>query len=156
MKRRDWALLVSLMAAQTTLILGIGAFAFLRLEARMDRLETRMDRFEARMDRMEARIEERLDDLDRRVARIEGILRIQADADAEPPASAPSDAGSAGSSGQAGGSLSGWAKPAPASWDFSPTARRSRSITHSGPEDARQVGVHDTATRILRSCGTSP
>lgn len=96
MKRRDWALLVSLMAAQTTLILGIGAFAFLRLEARMDRLEARMDR-----------MEERLDDLDRRVARIEGILRLQADADAEPPASAPSDDGSAGSSGYADGPLSG-------------------------------------------------
>lgn len=97
MKRRDRALLVSLMAAQTTLILGIGAFAFVRLEARMDRLEARMDRFEARM-------EERLDDLDRRVARIEGILRIQADAASEPPASAPSDAGSSGS---AAGPLSG-------------------------------------------------
>ena len=96
MKRRDWALLVSLMAAQTTLILGIGAFAFLRLEARMDRLEARMDR-----------MEERLDNLDRRVARIEGILRIQADADPEPPASVPSDAGSAGSPGFGGGSLSG-------------------------------------------------
>ena len=96
MKRRDWALLVSLMAAQTTLILGIGAFAFLRLEARMDRLEARMDR-----------MEERLDNLDRRVARIEGILRIQADADAEPPASAPSDAGSAGPPGFGGGPLSG-------------------------------------------------
>ena len=95
MKRRDWALLVSLMAAQTTLSLGIGAFAFDRLEARMDRLEARMDRFEARMDRME----ERLDDLDRRVARIEGILRIQADADASDAAVRPSDAGSAGSSG---------------------------------------------------------
>ena len=103
MKRRDWALLVSLMAAQTALLLGIGAFAFDRLEARMDRLEARMDRFEARMDRME----ERLDDLDRRVARIEGILRIQADAAEEPPASAPSDAGSAGSPGFAAGPLSG-------------------------------------------------
>ncbi|MDE2659372.1 MAG: hypothetical protein OXI45_04110 [Acidobacteriota bacterium] len=99
MKRRDWALLVSLMAAQTTLILGIGAFAFVRLEARMDRLETRMDRFEARM-------EERLDDLDRRVARIEGILRIQADADAS-DAVRPSDAGSAGPPGFAGGPVSG-------------------------------------------------
>lgn len=99
MKRRDWALLVSLMAAQTTLILGIGAFAFLRLEARMDRLEARMDRFEARM-------EERLDNLDRRVARIEGILRIQADAAAESPASAPSDAGSAGAADSAAEPLS--------------------------------------------------
>ena len=107
MKRRDWALLVSLMAAQTALLLGVGAFAFLRLEARMDRIEARMDRMEARMDRFEARMEERLDDLDRRVARIEGILRIQADADAEPPASAPSDAGSSGSFGSADGSLSG-------------------------------------------------
>lgn len=100
MKRRDWALLVSLMAAQTTLILGIGAFAFLRLEARMDRLETRMDRFEARM-------EERLDNLDRRVARIEGILRIQADADAPDAAVRPSDADSAGSSGSANRPLPG-------------------------------------------------
>ena len=63
MKRKDWATLVSLVAAQTTLILGIGAFGFLRLETRMDRMEARM---EARMDR----IEERFDDLDRRVARI--------------------------------------------------------------------------------------
>ena len=99
MKRRDWALLVSLMAAQTGLLLGIGAFAFQRLEARMDRLEARMDRLETRMDRMEARMEERLDDLDRRVARIEGILRIQADADASDAAVRPSDASSAGSSG---------------------------------------------------------
>ena len=98
MKRRDWALLVSLMAAQTALLLGIGAFAFQRLEARMDRLEARMDRLETRLDRMEDRMEERLDDLDRRVARIEGILRIQADADAS-DAVRPSDAGSAGSSG---------------------------------------------------------
>ena len=63
MKRRDWTLLVSLMVAQTTLILGIGAFGFYRLDDRMDRMETR------------------LDDLDRRVARIEGILRLQADGD---------------------------------------------------------------------------
>ena len=96
MKRRDWALLVSLMAAQTTLILGIGAFAFLRLEVRMDRMEARMDR-----------MDERLDNLDRRVARIEGILRIRADAAEEPPASSPSDAGSAGSSSSAGASPSG-------------------------------------------------
>ncbi len=94
MKRRDWALLVSLMAAQTTLILGIGAFAFLRLEARMDRLEARMDR-----------MEERLDNLDRRVARIEGILRIQADADAPDAAVRPSDADSADPPGSAGDSL---------------------------------------------------
>ncbi len=81
MKRRDWTLLVSLMVAQTTLILGIGAFGFYRLDDRMDRMEARlderMDRIEARMDRMETR----LDDLDRRVARIEGILRLQADGD---------------------------------------------------------------------------
>ena len=88
MKRRDWTLLVSLMVAQTTLILGIGAFGFYRLDDRMDRMEARlderMDRMEARMDRLEARMdrmEARLDDLDRRVARIEGILRLQADAD---------------------------------------------------------------------------
>ena len=79
MKRRDWALPgLADGGAQTTLILGIGAFAFLRLEARMDRLETRMDR-----------MEERLDNLDRRVARIEGILRIQADADASGRRRAP-------------------------------------------------------------------
>ena len=96
MKRRDWALLVSLMAAQTTLILGIGAFAFDRLEARMDRLETRMDW-----------MEERLDHLDRRVARIEGILRIQADADAQDAFARPSDARPAGSSGSAAEPLSG-------------------------------------------------
>ena len=107
MKRRDWIPFASMMVAQTALLLGIGAFAFQRLEARMDRLETRLDRMEARMDRFEARMEERLDDLDRRVARIEGILRIQADAAAEPPASAPSDAGSAVPSGFAGGPLSG-------------------------------------------------
>ena len=81
MKRRDWTLLVSLMVVQTTLILGIGAFGFYRLDDRMDRMEARlderMDRIEARMDRMETR----LDDLDRRVARIEGILRLQADGD---------------------------------------------------------------------------
>ena len=81
MKRRDWTLLVSLMVAQTTLILGIGGFGFYRLDDRMDRMEARlderMDRIEARMDRMETR----LDDLDRRVARIEGILRIRADGD---------------------------------------------------------------------------
>ena len=85
MKRRDWTMLVSLMVAQTTLILGIGVFGFYRLDERMDRMEARlderMDRIEARMDRMETRMdrmETRLDDLDRRVARIEGILRLQA------------------------------------------------------------------------------
>ena len=77
MKRRDWSLLVSLMVAQTTLILGIGAFGFHRLEARMDRIERRMDRIEDRMDR----IEDRLDGLDRRVARIEGFLLLRADED---------------------------------------------------------------------------
>ena len=107
MKRRDWIPFASMMVAQTALLLGIGAFAFQRLETRMDRLEARMDRLETRLDQMEERMEERLDDLDRRVARIEGILRIQADAAAEPPASAPSDAGSAGSPGFAGGPLSG-------------------------------------------------
>ena len=88
MKRRDWTLLVSLMVAQTTLILGIGAFGFYRLDDRMDRMEARlderMDRIEARMDRMETR----LDDLDRRVARIEGILRLQADGNAPDEGSA--------------------------------------------------------------------
>ena len=79
MKRKDWATLLSLMAAQTTLILGIGAFGFYRLEARMDRMEARM---ETRMDR----IEERLDDLDRRVARIEGFLGL-AEAEDAPPGS---------------------------------------------------------------------
>ena len=49
----------------------------------MDRMEDRMD---ARMDR----IEERLDDLDRRVARIEGILRLQADGEAASDAARPS------------------------------------------------------------------
>ena len=86
MKRRDWTLLVSLMVAQTTLILGIGGFGFYRLDDRMDRMEARLDE---RMDRIEARMdwmETRLDDLDRRVARIEGILRLQADGD-------PSDEG---------------------------------------------------------------
>ena len=78
MKRRDWALLVSLMAAQTTLILGIGAFAFLRLEARMDRLEARMDR-----------MEERLDNLDRRVARIEGPRRYRPELGAGDPGYRP-------------------------------------------------------------------
>lgn len=88
MKRRDWTLLVSLMVAQTTLILGIGGFGFYRLDERMDRMEARlderMDRIEARMDRMETR----LDDLDRRVARIEGILRLQADGNAPDEGSA--------------------------------------------------------------------
>ena len=68
MKKKDWLTLGSLMLAQTGLILGIFAFGYLRLEARMDRMEDRMER-----------IEERLNDLDRRVARIEGILRLQVD-----------------------------------------------------------------------------
>lgn len=95
LKRRDWTLLVSLMVAQTTLILGIGAFGFYRLDERIDRIEARMDRMEARlderMDRIEARMdrmETRLDDLDRRVARIEGILRLQADGNAPDEGSA--------------------------------------------------------------------
>ena len=68
MKKKDWLTLGSLMLAQTGLILGIFAFGYLRLEARMDRIEDRLDRMEMR-----------LDDLDRRVARIEGILRLQVD-----------------------------------------------------------------------------
>ena len=83
MKKKDWLTLGSLMLAQTGLILGIFAFGYLRLEARMDRMEDSMD---ARMDR----IEERLDDLDRRVARIEGILRLQADGEAASDAARPS------------------------------------------------------------------
>ena len=83
MKKKDWLTLGSLMLAQTGLILGIFAFGYLRLEARLDRMEDRMD---ARMDR----IEERLDDLDRRVARIEGILRLQADGEAASDAARPS------------------------------------------------------------------
>ena len=68
MKKKDWITLGSLLLAQTGLILGIFAFGYLRLEARMDRIEDRLDRMEMR-----------LDDLDRRVARIEGILRLQVD-----------------------------------------------------------------------------
>ena len=90
MKKKDWLTLGSLMLAQTGLILGIFAFGYLRLEARMDRMEDRMD---ARMDRIEERLdglEIRLDDLDRRVARIEGILRLQADGEAASDAARPS------------------------------------------------------------------
>ena len=79
MKKKDWLTLGSLMLAQTGLILGIFAFGYLRLEARMDRMEDRMER-----------IEERLNDLDRRVARIEGILRLQADGEAASDAARPS------------------------------------------------------------------
>ena len=83
MKKKDWITLGSLMLAQTGLILGIFAFGYLRLEARMDRLEARVD---ARMDRIEGR----LDNLDRRVARIEGILRLQVDEAAAADGSRPS------------------------------------------------------------------
>ena len=83
MKKKDWITLGSLMLAQAGLILGIFAFGYLRLEARMDRLEARVD---ARMDRIEGR----LDDLDRRVARIEGILRLQVDEAAAADGARPS------------------------------------------------------------------
>ena len=39
MKKKDWITLGSLMLVQTGLILGIFAFGYLRLEARMDRME---------------------------------------------------------------------------------------------------------------------
>ena len=68
MKRKDWIPFVSLGVAQAALMLGIAAFGFAHLDARMDRLEARMDR-----------IEDRLDDLDRRVSRIEGVLMLRAD-----------------------------------------------------------------------------
>ena len=83
-KRKDWIPFVSLGVAQAALMLGIAGFGFAhlnarmdRLEARMDRLEARLDRFEARLDRFEERLETRLDDLDRRVSRIEGVLRLR-------------------------------------------------------------------------------
>ena len=98
MKRRDWIPFASMLVAQTALLLGIGAFGFHRLEARMDRMDARMDRMEARMDRMEARmdermgrIEDRLDNLDRRVARIEGILRIRVEDDGQASSPRSSD-----------------------------------------------------------------
>ena len=75
MKRKDWIPFVSLGVAQAALMLGIAAFGFAHLNARMDRLEARMDRLEARLDRLE----ERVDSLDRRVARIEGVLMLRAD-----------------------------------------------------------------------------
>ena len=76
-KRKDWIPFVSLGVAQAALMLGIAAFGFAHLNARMDRIEARMDRLEARMDRLE----ERLDDLDRRVARIEGVLMLRPEMD---------------------------------------------------------------------------
>ena len=63
-KKRDWIPFVSLGVFMGTLILGIAGFGF----ERIGRLEARMDR-----------IEERLNDLDRRVSRIEGILMIRVD-----------------------------------------------------------------------------
>lgn len=68
MKRKDWIPFVSLGVAQAALMLGIAAFGFDHLDARMDRIESRMDR-----------IEDRLDDLDRRVSRIEGVLMLRAE-----------------------------------------------------------------------------
>ena len=88
MKRKDWIPFVSLGIAQAALMFGIAGFA--HLDARMDRLEARLN---ARMDR----IEERLDDLDRRVSRIEGILRPRADEEAGSAPSRPADAGGPGS-----------------------------------------------------------
>ena len=73
MKKKDWIPFVSLGVAQAALMLGIAAFGFAHLDARMDRIEARMDRIEARIDR----IEDRLDHLDRRVARIEGVLMLR-------------------------------------------------------------------------------
>ena len=64
MKKRGWIPFVSLGVFMGTLILGIAGFGF----ERIGRLEARMDR-----------IEERLNDLDRRVSRIEGILMIRVD-----------------------------------------------------------------------------
>ena len=73
MKRKDWIPFVSLGVAQAALMLGIAAFGFTHLNARMDRLEARMDRIEARIDR----IEERVTNLERLVARIEGVLMLR-------------------------------------------------------------------------------
>lgn len=76
-KRKEWIPFVSLGVAQAALMLGIAGFGFAHLNARMDRLEDRLDRLELRLDRLEERIESRLDDLDRRVSRIEGVLRLR-------------------------------------------------------------------------------
>ena len=59
MKKRDWIPFVSLGVAQAALMLGIAGFGFAHLNARLDRIEAR------------------LDDLDRRVSRIEGVLRLR-------------------------------------------------------------------------------
>ena len=77
-KKKDWIPFVSLGIVQAALMLGIAAFGFAHLDARMDRLEARMDR-----------IEERLDDLDRRVSRIEGVLMLRADQDLSASAGEP-------------------------------------------------------------------
>ena len=90
MKKKDWIPFVSLMMAQTTLILGIGAFGFHRLEARLDRMEARLD---GRMDRLEVR----MDRLEQRVARIEGFLGLENENEAAAPASGPGNGLEAGS-----------------------------------------------------------
>ncbi len=74
-KKKEWIPFVSLGVAQAALMLGIAAFGFAHLNARMDRIEARMDRIEARMDRLE----ERVGNLERSVARIEGVLMLRAD-----------------------------------------------------------------------------
>ena len=81
-KKRDWIPFVSLGVFLGTMILTIAGLGF----SRIDRLETRIDRLEARM-------EERLDDLDRRVSRIEGVLLLRAEeaADGDPPSPANGD-----------------------------------------------------------------
>ena len=66
-------------------MLGIAAFGFAHLNARMDRLEARMDRLEARLDRLE----ERVDSLDRRVARIEGVLMLRSEQELSASSSEP-------------------------------------------------------------------
>ncbi len=78
MKKKDWIPFVSLGVAQAALMLGIAAFGFSHLDARMDRIEARIDR-----------IEERLDDLDRRVSRIEGVLMLRAEQDLSARSPAP-------------------------------------------------------------------
>lgn len=81
LKRNDWIPFISPGVAQAAPRLGIAGFGFAHLNARMDRIEARPGRFE-----------ERLDGLDRRVFRIEGVLRLRSiDEVAAEPSGAPGD-----------------------------------------------------------------
>lgn len=77
MDDNNFKIIVELMIAQTTLILGLMGFMWKSLSNRIDRLEIRLDMVEKSLGNRIDKLDEKITDIDRRLCRVEGILEAK-------------------------------------------------------------------------------